>query len=242
MKNKFIINISIVTFMIFAMLNCAFATNFTKQLNKHLNEKIAFNDSAGVGKYFDVVINDRSYRFKTVLLNDRTYEQNDASYLILEKNNSIVDVGILSSGYYTVVVFNNRLNITDQERVAIQGEAAHGFASLGGTQAIIDEAERLSCEIISKKNYLNVDSMPKVVGTSGTEYYKENPYIMYSKMQDGIYYRASMELLLNEFAIKSSTKNGIPIYEYEGQKYTIDNAGIVIFAYDKEEYLAGKVY
>ena len=198
----------------------------------HLNEIVAFDDEGGVGRYFDVEINGRTFRFKEVLLNNRSYEQSDAEYLILEKNLDIIDVGILSSGYYTVVVYNKRVGITEDERIKIQGEAAHGLGSFG-TENIIKTAESLSCDAIEKKNYVELTKFEIVKGKSGIEYYKESAYIMYQRLDSGVFYRMSFETLLKEFAEEKKTTDDIIYYEYENEKWTIDANGIVMFVFDK---------
>lgn len=232
-KTKIHLIILLIIIIVCNIFNYSFAFPFNNVNKTHLNEIVAFSDAGGTGKYFDIAINDRTYRFKEVLLNDRAYEDNDAQYLILEIDSDFIDVGIISSGYYTAVVFNKRLNISESERISIQGEAAHGIASLGGTQAIIDEAERLSIESIKSKTFNDINNYSKVYGNSGKEFYKESPYIMYNKLSDGTFYRVSFEEILIEFAKKTYAENNEPVYEYDNYSYSIDDNGIVMIAQDK---------
>ena len=193
-----------------------FSNLFGNKTREHLDEIVIFDDETGIGKYFDVEINSRTFRFKEVLLNERSYEQSDASYLLLESSRDFIDVGILSSGYYTAVVFSKRVGIMEDERVKIQGEAAHGILSFS-TENIIKTAERLACNAIEKRKYIEPTIFNKVKGNSNVEYYQESPYIMYEKLDNSVYHRISIEKLIKEFASKTETTNGIKIYEYEGR-------------------------
>lgn len=234
-KKIILVLISIIIFFYINTPTCVLAFNLPFLNNntyEHLNEIVFFDDETGVGKYFDIKINDRTFRFKTILLNERAYEQSDTSYLVLESNNDFIDVGILSSGYYTAVVFSRRVGIMEDERVKIQGAAAHGIVSFS-TDNIIKTAENLVCKAIEKRKYVEPTKFNKVKGNSQVEYYQENPYIMYEKLDNNVYHRISIEKILKEFSKEFETTNGIKIYEYEGQKYSIDESGIIIFAFDK---------
>lgn len=212
--------------------NLSFSSLFNNKPNEHLNEIVIFDDETGIGKYFDLEINGRTFRFKTVLLKERSYEQSDASYLLLESDRDFIDVGILSSGYYTVVVFSKRVGIMEDERVKIQGKAAHGITSFS-TENIIKTAEKLACGAIKNRKYIEITKFDKVNGRSQVEYYKESPYVMYEKLDSEVYHRISVEKILEEFGAEVETTNGLKIYEYEGQKYSIDDKGVIVFAFDK---------
>ena len=228
-----IVMLFVVNSTIYALpFSLPFSSLFNNKNSEHLNEIVIFDDETGIGKYFDVEINGRTFRFKTVLLKDRSYEQSDASYILLESNRDFIDVGILSSGDYTAVVFSKRVGIMEDERAKIQGSAAHGIFS-SSTDNIIRTAEKLACEAIEKRKYIEPTKFDIVKGRSQIEYYKESPYIMYEKLDSEVYHRISVEKILEEFALELETTNGIKIYEYEGQKYSIDDKGIIVFAFDK---------